>query len=242
VGRPGRESAGVEGAEVRLDDGRATLTDENGRFRFPRGSGQARQVELTLPTGAYFTTASAVEARAGRDALFGVSFRAARLSGRVRDDAGEGVAGVRLRLSSASETVAVATTDSSGRFVFDAPPGPYRLELEAASLPLGLAAPPARTRELQLALDAPSREEFEVVAQRSVAGRVTGVAGEAGATVCLLELDRCTTAAPDGRYVLRGLAAGELTLSATSGGRTASRTVTVPAAPGAIGGMDLALR
>jgi hypothetical protein len=242
LGRPGRESVGVAGAEVRLDDGRVTVTDEDGRFRFPRAFAQARRVELTLPAGAYFTTASAVEARPGRDALFGVSFRAARLSGRVRDDAGEGVAGVRLRLGTASETVAVATSDSGGRFAFDAPAGDYVLELETASLPPGLAAPKARTRELRLGLDAPSREEFELVAQRSVAGLVKGAAGEAGARVCLVELDRCTSAGPDGRFVLRGLAAGEFTIVATADGRTASRVVTVPAAPGAQGGVDLELQ
>lgn len=242
LGRPGRDSVGVAGAELRLDDGRVTVTDEEGRFRFPHASRQARRVELTLPAGAYFTTASSVEARAGRDALFGVSFRSARLSGRVRDDAGDGVAGVRLRLGSAAETTAVATTDSGGGFALDAPPGDYVLELETASLPPGIAAATNRRRELRLSVDAPRREEFEVVAQRSLAGRVAGAPNEPGARVCLLELDRCTTSGPDGRYLLRGLPAGEFTLSAAASGRAASRAVTIPTVPGAVGGVELDLR
>jgi hypothetical protein len=239
TGRPGSSPRGVSGAEVRLADGRFTRTDERGRFRFDGVARGARRVELALPAGAYFTTPSAIEVSGRGEAAFGVAFTPARLYGVVSDDSGLGVAGVRLRLWAGAVNVA-ATTDSRGAFSFAVAEGEYDLAIEPASLPPGYARPAGHRETVRLRRDAPARADVEIVAQHSVGGRVA-TSRPQETQVCLREERRCTTPAPDGRYVFRGVKAGDHTIVATYGAGMAARTVLVPPQPGPVSGVDLEL-
>jgi len=52
---------------------------------------------------------------------------------------------------------------------------------------------------------------------------------------------KTNTPAPDGRYVFRGVKAGDHTIVATSGAAMAARAVLVPPQPGPVSGVDLEL-
>lgn len=226
----------LEGIEVALDGARRTRTDRDGRFAFAAPGSGSHRVEVVLPPapGAYFTSASVVSLPPGGEARFGVTYSAARLAGSVRSDAGLPLAGVTVRLDGATEATAV--TDSSGAYRFAAAPGEARVWVMADSVPPGYELDGLRPQERTLAAGAPALADFTVQAQRVLRGTV---AGGGAVTVTALEAGRTVSPDREGRFILRGLPAGPVTLVARGGRGETRQVVEVPAAPATVDGVEL---
>ncbi len=230
----------LAGVEVVLDRWRRTRTDSDGRFTFEAPGPGEHRVEAVLPSqpGAYFTAPSAVTAAAGGETRFAMTFSAARLSGTIRSDAGLPLAGVRLRLEGADD--ATATTDSSGEYRFSARAGDARVAVIAESLPPGYALGELAPQSRRLAPGAPAVADFTVRAQRALEGIVSGTGGKP-VTVTALEADRHVETDKDGRFLLRGLPAGPLTLIVGTPGGERRQVVEVPREPGSVTGVEIAV-
>lgn len=229
---------GLAGVEVVLDGRRSVRTDDHGRFSFDAPGGGEHRVEVVLPPepGAYFTAPSMVAVRAGGKALFAVTFSSARLAGTVRSDAGLPLAGITLRLDGATE--ATATTDSSGAYRFAAAPGEARVWVVADSVPPGYELEGLGPQDRTLARGAPAVADFTVRAQRVVEGVVAG-AGDGAVTVTALEAGRTVHPNDAGRFILRGLPAGPLTLVVRGPSGETRQVVEVPAEPAMVTGIEL---
>ena len=226
------------GTEVRLG-GRTQTTDARGRFEFEGVEPGPHRVEVVLPpeAGAYFTTPYAVTARDGEPAVFGIARAAARFEGIVHSDVGTPLGGLIVRVSGMGRTAQVAT-DHGGRVRFDGAEGEYEVRVQADSLPAGYDTSRLAPRRVNLVRGIPARFEQEVRAHRSLGGRVRAIS-PGDVRVDLVELQLSTRTAADGSYVFRNLAPGRYTVTAELGGRTASREVEVPEAPGVLRDVDL---
>jgi hypothetical protein len=158
------------------------------------------------------------------------------VSGYVRDDAGNGLAGVSLVLHSAAGAH-TATTDSSGKFHFSGESGDCELGVVAESIPAGYDTSALAPQVFHLDTEEPAHVDIAVTANRSIAGTVRSAPG-ADATVTLLELQRNGTVDAAGRYVFRGLPPGTYTVQLSVGGKVIQRVVTMPAAPTTIRDID----
>jgi Pilus formation protein N terminal region len=224
---------GVADAEVELDGKERTRTARDGSFKFKSVGRGAHHVTARVPNerDAFFTTPSRVEAGAGEAVKFGVAFTPARLFGRVVSDAGDGVAAVTLVLLRGTARIE-ARTDSSGAFAMSGAPGEWTLALDTASLPPGYTAIAAPEQGVQLERRAPWNASIALRANRSISGRAP-----AGVTEIVVEpLGMRVPVSADGRFSLRSLPAGELTLRAG----TVIRRVTLPATPTSINDVVLA--
>lgn len=224
------DARGLAGVDVVLDRSRRTRTDGEGRFAFESPGPGMHRVEAVLPAqaGAFFTTPSVQTVQAGGDVNFGMTFSAARLSGIVRSDAGLPLAGVVVSLQGAAQ--ATTTTDSNGAYRLAAPAGTARVALAPASIPAGYDLRALAPKSVQLAQDAPATVDFTVSAQRSVQGEVSGISG-VPVRVLVLETGREVNTDDAGRFVLRGLPAGPLTLIVKSAGRETRQVIELPAHP-----------
>lgn len=227
------ESLPLANIEVVLDGQRRVRTDHDGRFVFPAPGRGEHRVEAVLPSepGAYFTMPSAVTLPAGGEAHFAITFSSVHLSGTVRSDAGLPLAGVTLRLVGATE--ATATTDSSGAYRFAGPAGEVRISLIADSVPPGYDLGNLSAQVRRLTPGTPAVADFTLRAQRVLIGVVSGT-GDRPVTVTALEVARTVSADKEGRFLLRGLPAGALTLVVRGQRGETRRVVEVPAEPGAV--------
>ena len=131
--------------------GKAT-TDDRGRWStvVPQGD---YDLTVTARSGDESLTANIDGYRVGADSklnivVAGGSVEPVRLSGRIVDGAGDPVAGATILLG---ETL--TTTDPNGRFVIEAPPSRYRLQVNLP-VPAGLSGHMAITvRDLLLLAD-----------------------------------------------------------------------------------------
>jgi hypothetical protein len=228
-----KQDAALPGVEVVLDRARRTQTDSGGRFVFERPGAGAHRVEAVLPRdpGAYFTSASSAIAKPGDELRFGLAFSAARLEGTVRSDGGAPLEGVTVRLEGAAQLS--ATTDSSGKYRLAAPAGAARVAVVAESVPAGYELRDLAPKDVELSAAAPASADFSVRAQRSVSGTVAGTRG-APTRVAILENGRETQTDADGRFVLRGLPAGPVTLLARGEGGEVRQQLQMPAGPGTL--------
>jgi hypothetical protein len=227
----------IGGVEVVLDGKRRTQSDSKGRFTFEPVDGGSHRVQVVLPDGAYFTTPSALTASAGQEVSFGLAFSTARLSGHVCADSGRPIPGVTVRLEGGIN--ATATTDSKGAFVFAAAGGEARLSIVPDSLPPGFDLAALRPETVRLQVGAPLHRDLLAHAYRSIAGTVRARRPRE-TTVTVEGLDRTVTPAADGRFVLRGLPAGRLTLVAQAEDGEDRRTIEIPPEPGILEGVVLA--
>lgn len=219
------DGAGVP-AEVELDGTRRERTGDDGTFRFTGVSRGTHRVVARVPErpDAYFTTPSRVEAEPGDRISFGVATTPARLFGRVRDDAGAGVGGVRLLLSRGAQQLA-ASSNSDGQFNFAAAPGAWRLSLVPDSIPAGYSVVENDERETLLDRGQPAKVELVLRAHRLLRGRAAPLS-----EIEVQPLARRVRTDAEGRFTLRSLAPGTLTL--TSGG--VARRVEIPKGPATI--------
>jgi hypothetical protein len=221
----GRSDGSGIAAEVSLDGTKTQRTRADGTFAFtgvPRG---AHRVTARVPDRpeAYFTTPARVEAEPGQRVEFGVAATPARLFGRVLSDAGDGIAGVRVMLARGAKQI-VETAASDGSFSFAAAPGEWELSLVGDSIPAGYALG-GETRTVMLDRAAPSRLELVLHAHRGISGRATP-----NAEIEVLPLARHVQADEDGRFSIRSLPPGTITLKSAG----VEHRVEVPAGPASL--------
>lgn len=223
-------SRALSGVTVVMDGGRRTRTDDDGRYAFERPGPGAHRVEAELPDapGAYFLTPSSRMAKPGDEVSFGITFSGGRLSGTVRDDVDTPLAGVTVRLEGASPRSAV--TDGAGHYRITAPAGEARVSIAAESLPAGFDVRGLEPTVVRLAAGAPSVSDLKVRAQRAVKGVVPEGAATVLARAPGFEREIRTDAA--GKFMVRGLPAGALTLVIRSTRGERQVVLQVPAAPG----------
>jgi hypothetical protein len=222
-----RPAAGVD---VVLDHGRRTTTDSAGRFVFERPGTGMHRVEAMLPSfeGAAFTSGSVRSIASGGTARFGLRLLEARLAGVIRNDAGQPIPGVRLRVGAPASVQAVS--DSSGGYVLALPAGDARVAIDPDSLPPGYELATLAPQSVHVAPRQPRTLDFTVRAQRAVQGQVRGT-GAAQAVITVEETGRATRADADGGFVLRGLPAGHVTLRVETGRGTRRGAIDLPDGP-----------
>jgi hypothetical protein len=237
---PDADAAAVPapGIDVILDRGRRTRTDAEGRFSFDNPGSGSHRIDVALPPqpGVYFTSSSMQTVEPGGYANFSMNFSGARLSGTVRDDAGQPIGGVTVRVEGPS--TATAITDSNGVYRLGSPPGEARIFVVAETLPPGYEVANIPPRARALALSEPVVVNFAIRAQRSIEG--TAMCGNNTAPLVRVQ-EIAREAAPDdkGRFVLRRMPAGVHTLVATCPTGDIKASINVPAEPGIVRGAKL---
>jgi hypothetical protein len=235
-GVPGPRTAPLPDIDITLDDTRSARTDSKGAYAFDHVPPGPHRVAAQLPASrrAFFTTPSRFETKGPAHADFGLVWAAARIDGRVISDAGIGLAGAVLSAGAPKGTPITTTTDNEGRFVFAVPPGTFRIELAAESLPAGYSIAEGRERNVTAEPDKPQPISFAVRAIRSISGRAAGAS-----EVRIESLDRTVPVDQAGNFVFRSMPSGTFTITGRSGARTLSRTVTMPAEPTLMSAVDL---
>jgi hypothetical protein len=235
------QRAPLAGIDVVLDRNRRTRTDSEGRFQFDRPGTGSHSIEAVLPAqgSAYFTTPSMVTREPGGSADFGIALAGVRVTGAVRNDAGLPVPGVAVRAEGAS--AASALTDSNGRYRLTVAPGEVQVSIAPESVPAGhdLRALAARKRHLESGQ--PATVNFVLHAMRSLEGVVAGAEGRA-VRVTAIELGRSASTDAQGRFMMRGLPAGQLTLLVGDAVGTNGTKVDIPESAGVVRGVTLQAR
>jgi hypothetical protein len=259
---------GFVGVVVTLaETGQRAVTDAQGRYSFSvRGAGS---YTVSLEPRIFFgglvratTTNSVSLVIASRDkatASFGLTDETS-LSGRVVNDANDsGIAGVLLRLRRAEHrdvVVAEATTDGGGGYYFaHLAPGSYMIEVDAATIPpehtlarpgeIAVRLAPLRPAQLDLPISAERAITGVVYFDRDGDARYSDAvdAAATGARVVASCAGREFAAESDarGRYMLRGLPAGVVTLSAVllDGRKTRTLFVSLDAVPSLLRGVNM---
>jgi cell division septation protein DedD len=215
-------------AEVELDGADRKATKADGTFIFTNVARGTHRVSARIPNrpDAYFTTPSRVEVEAGsKDLAFGVASTPARLQGRVASDAGSGIGGVRLLLARGSQQV-IATTESDGEYSVAAAPGEWQVSILTDSVPAGYSLSGTEARAVQLERAQPRTADYTLRAHRTVAG----AGAPANAEIEVRSLGRTIRADEQGRFSIRSLPPGEVTVIA--GG--VEHRVVIPAGPATV--------
>lgn len=214
-------------AEVELDGAQTKRTNADGTFTFTNVARGAHRVTARIPDrpDAYFTTPARVEVETGERVEFGVAYTPARLQGRVTSDAGDGIATVRVLLARGANQV-IASTESNGSYAIAAAPGEWQVSLLGDSIPAGYSLAGAEARTVLLERMQPRDASWSLRAHRTVAG--SGAAPNAELEV--RPLGKKIRADEQGRFSIRSLPAGEITVVA--GG--VEHRLTLPSAPGSV--------
>jgi hypothetical protein len=212
-------------AEVELD-GTNQQTGEDGRFVFRNVSrGSHRVTARVSRPEAYFTTPSRMEAQAGDEVAFGVATTPARVVGRVTNDADRGIGGVRVLLARGTRQV-TATTDSEGRFAAATAPGEWEISIIPDSVPPDHSLAGTEARSVMLDRGEPRHVEWQLRALRIV----NGSGAPANAEILVEPLGTRTRTDAAGRFSIRSLPAGEITLTAGN----VKRTVVLATGPSSV--------
>lgn len=196
-------------AEVELDGSRVERTKTDGSFVFERVPRGSHRVVARVPgrPEAYFTTPSRVEAEVGERIEFGVAATPARVFGTVTSDAGAGIAGVRVLLVRGNTQIA-AMTAGDGTFALAAAPGEWQLSIAGDSVPAGYSLAGIEARAVTLDRARPLRTAHSLRAHRTV----TGSGARPNAAIEIRSMQKTTRADEAGRFAIRALPAGEVTL------------------------------
>lgn len=213
-------------AEVDVDGGQRMRTNARGTAVFTKIGAGVHQVTVRVPDHptAYFTSPSRVDARAGDTLSFGVALSPGRAGGFLRSDAGKGIAGVRVRLERGSRQLE-SVTKSDGSFSFAAAPGEWTLSLIDTTVPLGYALY-AASQGVLLDRATPVTVELTLRAQRSIAGE----GARPNSELRVEPVGKTIRTDAQGRFVVRSLPAGDVTLLADG----KPRRVTIPLEPGIV--------
>lgn len=237
--------SGMGGVTVTLDGGRTATTDANGHYLFvgvPYGQHQIA-AQIATKQAYYFTTASPATASIGSTVDFGVSFVQGKIFGYVTNDAGQGIGGVVVRVQGSDKH---ATTEEDGRFVIEGlPKGSYLMMPDPDTFPTGYDLSKVTPVRADVNANAPWPVTISARALRSVSGTVMTYDPQSGKLQPAQGMDvyvpqlglRCETD-QNGVYTLRNLPPGTFTIAIDGGTPTERQTVTLPADPVTMTGID----
>jgi hypothetical protein len=227
--------------EVTLDDLRRTLTGVDGSYRFQNVHRGKHKLEAiyTSRDPFFFTTPSNIQVDEDDTANFGIGYSLSGLTGKVLNDAGQGVADVAVTIESRGKKWSAATEADGSFFVSSLVAGEYEVQADADSLPAGYVTEGfGEPQKVTVGAAAPGKAAFTVRALRSISGRVfrydtvaTRYIPVNGARVILKEPGLTAMTDAEGRYLFRDLAAGTYTISIQNQAQTASRTVQLKSQP-----------
>ncbi len=141
---------GLQGVEVRLDDGQVAITDELGRYKFSSVSPDQHEVSIAVTqfrNPVRMTTRSAADVDLIQQRVAVIDFGIldfARLMGNVYNDLrfdnarqpdSKGMQDIDLLLDNGKEVRKIQTAGSGDFELDDVPPGDYKLSLDPASIP-----------------------------------------------------------------------------------------------------------
>jgi Carboxypeptidase regulatory-like domain len=227
--------------EVVLDDLRRTLTGVDGSYRFPNVHRGKHKLEAiyTSKDPFFFTTPSSLEVDEDDTTNFGIGYSLSGLTGKVLNDAGQGVAGVSVTIGSRGKKWSATTAEDGSFFVSSLVAGDYDVQADPDSLPAGYSADGfGDAQKVAVGKAAPGKAAFTARAYRSIAGQVTSFdtkqtryVAVIGAQVNLREPGLSARTDRLGRYLFRDLAAGSYTISIQNDAQTPARTVRLGSQP-----------
>jgi hypothetical protein len=227
--------------EVMLDDVRRTLTGTDGSYRFPNVHRGKHKLEAiyTSKEPFFFTTPSSLEVDEDATTNFGIGYSLSGLTGKVLNDAGQGVAGIAVTIESRGKKWSATTETDGSFFVGSLEAGDYDVQADPDSLPAGYSAEGfGEAQKVAVGKAAPGKAAFTARALRSISGQVLiydtkelRYVPVIGAEVLLNGPGSTAKADTRGRYLFRDLAAGSYTLSLRNETQTPERTVRLGGAP-----------
>src|SRR5581483_6315569 len=147
---------GMQGVEVRLEDGQVAITDELGRYKFSSLSADQHEVSIALTqfrNPVRMTTRSEADADLIQQRIAVINFGIldfARVMGNVYNDVrfdnarqpdSNGMQDIQLLLDNGKEVRKIQTAGSGDFELDDVPPGDYKLSLDPASIPPDYVTP-----------------------------------------------------------------------------------------------------
>jgi hypothetical protein len=244
-GEDNPDEPGIPGIKVELEDGRSVETEQNGSFKFDRvklGTVTVRLASDDLGKSLRASTAGqqaiTVSPRQTAKVSFGV-VDFGSISGRVFNelqgiDTGDsgnkpGINGVRLKLISHHQGTPSATrvTDAAGMYEFrNLTPGKYSVEVDTETLPPYFRMPahtsweisvlPVRGSYLDIPLFAQRRVSGVVFLDKDMDGKFDPAVDEVVPNATVISGNVKAVTGPDGSYLLRGLPAGMIEVTATT--------------------------
>jgi hypothetical protein len=187
----------------------------------------------------FFTTPSNIEVEEDDTANFGIGYSLSGLTGKVLNDAGQGVADVAVTIESRGKKWSVTTEADGSFFVSSLVAGDYEVQADADSLPAGYVTDGfGEAQNVTVGAASPGKAAFTVRALRSISGRVlrydtaaTRYVPVNGARVILREPGLSTMTDTEGRYLFRDLAAGTYTISVQDQAQAPPRAVQLKSQP-----------
>ena len=243
-------TAPMAGVEVVLDGSLRSTTDAAGHYRFsrvPYGPHRLR-VLYSAERPFYFTTQSDVTAEIDSTVNFGITFSRARLIGRILNDAGAPVSGVKVGVFEGPKVYSSETDDGGAFTIVDLNPGTFRAEIDPESLPMGYVSDGLKPIEGELTVGLPKQITFRVQAIRTISGKVSiydseqnREVGLSGITVRVVETGAECVSDREGNYLFRQMPSGTFTLVVSYRGRDFKLSVNLPPTPAFSRGNDFAL-
>jgi hypothetical protein len=231
----------ISEVEIVLDDRRRTFTRPDGSYLFPGVSRGVHRIAAIYHSREpfFFTTPSNVEVEEDATTNFGIGHTLSGLMGSVLNDAGKGVADVKVVIGRAALQWSAVTEADGTFFVSSLIAGDYRVHVDEDSLPMGYSAESLPDLEpVRVKASSPGNAAFRVRALRSISGRVVSydsITGRyvpvAGARVDLKEPGFTIVTDVQGRYMFRDLAAGAYSVSVSIDGQKFAHTISLGAEP-----------
>jgi hypothetical protein len=237
---PGPNSPPLTGVQVVLDGTRRAKTDSRGRYQFSRIPYGLHTVEVFFKSTRpfFYTTPSKVETEINSKIDFGVTFAMGRLFGVLRNDAGLGVANVRVIVASAQHRYDTTTGDDGQFSVAGMRNGSYQVSAVPDSLPPGYLLNGLKPAQVEIEAGTPAHIDLTLQAMRSISGRVRWFDPRngmfvpvPGVTLRIGALGLESTTDPEGRYLFRQLPMGSWEIRLEVNGKDYVRTDSLGAAP-----------
>ena len=218
---------GVAGVVVRAA-GKPATTDAQGRYSIsgvPTGSTSIAVDAGSVPAG--YSVSGPLTRNLTTSGLSGIDFstirETGRVSGRVTDPSGNGVAGVVVRAAGKP-----ATTDADGRYaIAQVPVGDTEIRVDESSVPAGYSVSGPLTRNVTTA--GVSDVNFSTTRETgTVSGRVTDPSGNGVANVTVTAGGKTATTNADGDYSIAGVPTGSTSISVVRSSVPAGYSVNGP--------------
>ena len=177
---------GMEGVEVRLDDGQVAITDELGRYKFSSVSADQHQLSIALTqfrNPVRMTTRSEADVDLIQQRIAIINFGIldfARVMGNVYNDLrfdnarqpdSKGMQDIGLLLDNGKEVRKIQTAGSGDFELDDVAPGDYKLSLDPASIPPNYLTP-VESVAVHVSPVSTVVQDIPVRALRSISGTV----------------------------------------------------------------------